>query len=300
MLHSRMLRYLDEVARCGSIRKAAARLNVASSAINRQILALEEELGTPLFQRLPRKLALTAAGEVMLDHVRQTLRGMDRTEAQIAELRGLRRGEVSIAAMSGLAANLAALALPRFRREHPRVALRLSLLSGPEILAAVLDGSADLGIGFDLPAEPRLRGLSLAEAALGAVMSPYHPLAARASLRLGDCIGYPLVVADASMAIRPHLNAAFARAGLAVEPALETNSIEVMRRAAALDQSITFLTRFDIWLERRTRELLYVPLVGLTEHRQSLQLVTRAKGTSAAAARMAEMLRAFFLEGEEG
>ncbi len=57
MLHSRMLRYLDEVARCGSIRQAAERLNVASSAINRQILALEAELGTPIFHRF----AATAA-----------------------------------------------------------------------------------------------------------------------------------------------------------------------------------------------------------------------------------------------
>ena len=54
MLHSRKLQYIDEIARCGSIRKAAAHLNVASSAINRQILALEEELGVPIFERLPR------------------------------------------------------------------------------------------------------------------------------------------------------------------------------------------------------------------------------------------------------
>ena len=61
LLHSRKLLYLDEIARCGSIRKAADRLNVSSSAINRQILALEEEFGVPLFERLPRGLRLTAA-----------------------------------------------------------------------------------------------------------------------------------------------------------------------------------------------------------------------------------------------
>src|SRR5579862_8524095 len=60
MLHSRLLRYLDEVSRLGSIRKAAVRLNVASSAINRQILALENELGAPIFERMPRRLRLTA------------------------------------------------------------------------------------------------------------------------------------------------------------------------------------------------------------------------------------------------
>ena len=62
MLHGRLLRYLDEVARSGSIRKAADRLNVAASAINRQILSLEAELDTPLFERMPGGLRLTASG----------------------------------------------------------------------------------------------------------------------------------------------------------------------------------------------------------------------------------------------
>jgi DNA-binding transcriptional LysR family regulator len=57
-----LLDTVDEVARTGSIRKAATHLNVAASAISRQILALEAQLGTPLFQRLPKKLILTAAG----------------------------------------------------------------------------------------------------------------------------------------------------------------------------------------------------------------------------------------------
>ena len=106
MLHSRLLTYVDEVARTGSIRKAASRLNVAASAISRQILALETQLGTPLFQRLPKKLILTAAGEVLIGHIRQTLKELVRAQAKIEELKGLRRGEITVAMMSGLASNL--------------------------------------------------------------------------------------------------------------------------------------------------------------------------------------------------
>ena len=293
MLHSRMLRYLDEVARCGSIRKAAARLNVAASAVNRQILALEAELGVPLFQRLPRKLLLTGAGEVLVDHVRQTLRGMERAEAQIAELKGLRRGEIGIAAMSGLAANLVALALPRFRAVQPRVKLNLQLLSGPEILSAVAEGGADFGLGFDLPAEGALRAVLSLPCALGAVMSPLHPLASRSTLRLADCIGHPLAIADRSMAIRPHLDAAFQRAEMKLDAMLETNSIEVMRRAAALEGFVTFLTPFDILLEQRTRELVYVPLTGPVPGHQTLSLICRSRGPSPVSATMEETLKDF-------
>ena len=97
MLHSRLLTYVDEVARTGSIRKAASHLNVAASAISRQILALETELGTPIFQRLPRKLILTAAGEVLVGHIRQTLKELTRAQSKIEELKGLRRGEITVA-----------------------------------------------------------------------------------------------------------------------------------------------------------------------------------------------------------
>ena len=105
-MHARILTYVDEVARQGSIRAAAEKLNVAASAVSRQIKSLEDELGTPIFNRQPRSVTLTAAGEILLVHIRDTLRDMNRTRALIEDLKGLRRGEVSVALMSGLAGNI--------------------------------------------------------------------------------------------------------------------------------------------------------------------------------------------------
>ena len=70
MNHLRFLSYVDEVARVGSIRQAADRLHIAPSAVNRRILDIEEELGTPLFERLPRGVRLTAAGELFVAYIR--------------------------------------------------------------------------------------------------------------------------------------------------------------------------------------------------------------------------------------
>ena len=90
------LTYVDEVARTGSIRKAATHLNVAASAISRQILALEVSVRDAIFfQRLPKKLILTAAGEILIGHIRQTLKELTRAQAKIEELKGLRRGRRS-------------------------------------------------------------------------------------------------------------------------------------------------------------------------------------------------------------
>jgi len=126
MLHARMLRYLDEIARAGSIRQASLRLNVAASAINRQLIALEEELGSPLFERLPRGLRLTAMGEVVLAHVRETLSSYELATDRIAQLKGLLRGKIVIGTMSGLAAGLLADAILAFREKHPSFIARLA------------------------------------------------------------------------------------------------------------------------------------------------------------------------------
>src|SRR6202048_1180494 len=129
MLHSRLLTFVEELASPGWIRKAAAHLNYAASAISRQILALESQLGTPLFQRLPKKLILTAAGEILIGHVRQTLKELTRAQAKIEELKGLRRGEITVAMMSGLASNLVPGTVKEFRLANPREKMVLTLFT---------------------------------------------------------------------------------------------------------------------------------------------------------------------------
>jgi DNA-binding transcriptional LysR family regulator len=278
MLHSRLLKYLDEVAQLGSIRKAATRLNVASSAINRQILALESEIGAPIFERMPRRLRLTATGEVLIAHVRETLKSHQRVEAQIEAFKGLTRGEVTIATMNGLAAG----PLPRFLTsildQHPRVHIRLRVLPFDQMTNAVLTGEADLALTYNPPNSPGLRIVASHELPLGAVVSPRHPLAKRRPLRLADCAEFPLAIADVSMTIRPAVDLAFTRANILLQPTIETNSIEFMKKAARSGQAVTFLNAVDVAEEVEAGEIRYLPLHELTVHPIALKLMVRARG----------------------
>ena len=90
MRHLRFLRYIDEVARAGSIRKAAEQLHVTASAVNRRIMDIEEELGAPLFERRARGVRLTAAGELFLRYIREQAGDVARVQSQIEDLKGLR------------------------------------------------------------------------------------------------------------------------------------------------------------------------------------------------------------------
>ncbi|NTF46133.1 LysR family transcriptional regulator [Rhizobium rhizogenes] len=291
-MHSRILTYVDEVARRGSIRAAAERLNVAASAISRQIKTLEDEMGTPIFNRSTYRLTLTAAGEILVRHARDTLKELERTKALIEDLKGLRRGEIGIAMMSGLAANIVPRAVVQFRNANPRVTVHLRLMTtGENILDAVASGDVDLGLGFDFVEHTNVRVLSIALAPLGAVVAPDHPLAERSSLRLSECVRYPLILADKTTAIRPYIDQVFERSKITPSSSVETNSIEMMRQIAINEGGISFLTPFDIESELALGRLVYIPVQELATNMQQLMLVSAKRSVTALASVFAEHLK---------
>jgi len=97
MKHLELLKSVEHVARLGSIRAAAEALAITSTALNRQIIGLEDEMGQPLFERLPRGVRLNTAGEMFLMYARQQISDFERLKVQLADLSGVRRGHVTIA-----------------------------------------------------------------------------------------------------------------------------------------------------------------------------------------------------------
>ncbi len=278
MLHSRMLHYVDEVARAGSIRKAATRLNVSATAVNRQILLLEQQLGTQVFHRLSRTLRLTAVGEILVEHVRRTLKDFQRMELRIEDIKGLRGGEVTIATMNGLVSGIIPHVVRDFCARHPRVRINSQVLFIREIVKAVAEGDADLGVAYNLPRDARLEVLETFDAELGAVMTPSNPLAKKKRLRLSDCADHPLILASPSMIMHQTVMDAFLRADLPIEPAFQSNSIEFMKCLAVSGEGIAFLSRYDISDEEAKGALVYLTTGSRTLAENKLSIVCRSKG----------------------
>ncbi len=240
---SRSFGYFEAVALHGSMRKAAASLNVASSALNRQILDLEASLGVQLFERLPRGVRLTSAGEMLLGHVRRMARDFELTRSQIEDLRGLRRGHVRVAvieAMTGIIGRLIVNSL----RDHPRVSIEYVVTGSREVVASVLSEDADIGYAFNPPADRGFQIVAETIETMHAIMARDHPLAGRASLRLTDCSGYPLLLGDESLGGRHLLDAAAEQASMPLNPIVTGNSIEVMKKISAQCQGICFQIGF--------------------------------------------------------
>ncbi|HEK1610021.1 LysR family transcriptional regulator [Pseudomonas aeruginosa] len=240
MQHLRFLHYVDAVARCGSIRGAAETLHVAASAVNRRIQDLEDELGTPLFERLTRGVRLTAAGELFLGYARRRHADLEQVRSQIEDLRGVRRGRVALVASQALAPDFLPRAILEFQASHPGVAFEVKVFDRERAVQAVADFEADLGLVFNPPDLRGLRVLAQAKQRTCAVVAPDHPLAGRASVRLKDCLQYPLALPDSSLSGRGVLDDLFANSSARPQPPLVSNSYELMRSFAREAGGISF------------------------------------------------------------
>lgn len=259
-IHAAGIRYFDAVRRAGSIRGAARQLNVASSAVNRQILNLEAELGTELFNRLPAGLQLTAAGEIVARHVIAVLRDGERAVSELDALQDLRLGHVELATLEGLCHRIAPAAITALHRRTPRVTVRTAILATSQIPGAVINGDAHLGLAFEVRRQPELRQIAMARFRLGAVVLPDSPLAGKSSVTLHDCAAFQLILPNANFANRDQLHPIFFESQMAARGRYEASSIELMKQLVLAGLGVAFMTRIGIETDLDTGRLAHVPL----------------------------------------
>ena len=241
MNHLRFLNYFDEVARAGSIRQAALSLHIAPSAVNRRIQDLEEELGVPLFERLPRGMRLTTAGELFVQYVRSRASALDEVRSEIEELRGLRRGCVKVVSSQALAPEFMPRLVADFRRTHPLVQLQVQIGDHVQAQRMLRAFETDLVLVFNLAAEPDLEIVAQFEQRLVATVHRSHPLAQRSTgVRLSECMDYPLVLPSPEAGGRKLLERYLLRSSLKLRWVIESNSFEFLRGCLHHGQAISF------------------------------------------------------------
>ncbi|HUN40227.1 MAG TPA: LysR family transcriptional regulator [Acetobacteraceae bacterium] len=261
-LHAAILRYLVEIARLGSIRRASARLNVASSAINRQVLRLERDLGTRIFDRLPSGMRLTPAGELLLQHVRGTLQDFDKLLAEMDGLQGIRSGQVTLAALDSLLAGIVPRALEEVSRRYPVVTFTALAAPPAAVLTAVAAGEVEIGLTFVMPTTLPLQLVASTPAPLGCVMAADHPLAARNNLTLAELEPYPVTFQSDSLPAPTDADGAFTAFRNRATARFTSNSIEFQRGILRSGLAVACLTRLGFQRELASGALVWVPLAS--------------------------------------
>jgi DNA-binding transcriptional LysR family regulator len=248
------------VAEAGSIRAAARELNIVSSAVNRQVLMLEEDLGIRLFDRVGRGLRLSEAGRLLLRQVREAVDRHDDVVAELDTLRGLKRGRVRLATVESIAADRLPRLLAEFWRRYPGVETGLVVAGAEEVCRLVETNSADIAFTFSTRELTAMRVVHHEPHALGAVVAPDHALAGATALRLDDLVGEPLVLPARGLSLRAALEPALARIGRALVVRAECDSLRLTAALVRRSSAIGFMTRVGIERELAAGELAWVPL----------------------------------------
>ncbi|WP_027348641.1 LysR family transcriptional regulator [Halotalea alkalilenta] len=259
-VHNAAIHYFDMVRRCGSIREAARRLNVASSAVSRQIIKLEDEIQAPLFERLPSGLKLTTAGEIFARHVMVVMQDTERTRSELGALRGLRSGHVRLAIVEGLISDLMPTVIERMRERYPNISTDIAILGSQQIPEALAKGQADLGVAFSLKRHADLRQLAIAHFELGAIMRPDHPLARHAELNLITCSQYPMILPTPELSLYQLVAPLFSGQERPTNGVARVSSVELAKQMAKRGVGIAFQTRIGILEELEKETLAFVPV----------------------------------------
>ena len=216
--------YFQVVAKNGSIRKAADKLSITSTALNRRILALEDELGEKLFERQASGVRPSAAGELFLHHAQKQIADLERVKSQISDLKGIRRGHINIACSQALLTSFFPQQIAHFRRQHPAVTFSLYLKDRKAAETALLDNSVDLAMVFEPVYMNELQILIYKEQQLFAIMRSDHDLATKNELKLNECAAYPLALPTTDYGVRQLLDFKANRARLDLQPAPSTST----------------------------------------------------------------------------
>lgn len=258
-MHATVLKYFTEVARCGSVRAAAQNLFVASSAINRQILKLEDELGTELFDRVPSGMRLNPAGERLLRHVRATLHDFHLMRSELDALQGQRTGHVSVVAMDSLFVDFLPAVVEDFSEAYPAVTYTLIAAPPVQVPDKVASGEFDIGICFigRLPA-----GVTVAAQAPfppGVVMASSNPLSARSEITFDECRSQPVMRFEGKSPIHSVVSQGFFDFWESLTPAITCNATPMIKQLLLAGKGISFFSKLAFLQEIARGEIVWRP-----------------------------------------
>jgi len=223
------------VAETGSFSGAGQRLHLTQPAISKRIATLEQQLDSPLFDRVGRSITLTQAGTALLPSAQQILQEVADAQRAITDLRGQVRGPLSLVTSHHIGLHRLPPALRGFIEHYPQVKLDLHFLDSEQAYSRVLQGHFDLGIVTLAPkADPRMAEQEIWRDQLQFVVSPRHPLAGQPRLTLTELSQWPAILPDTRTYTTQLVQQLFNRHQLPLETNMVTNHLDSLKMMVSI------------------------------------------------------------------
>ncbi|WP_343597988.1 LysR family transcriptional regulator [Acinetobacter sp.] len=228
ILQETSLRYFLEVVRCGSIAEASVKLNVASSAISRQIAHLESNLNVLLFERKTRGMKPTSAGEILAAYALKLQLDSERVYNEINALKGLDKGNIKISCSTGFSLDFLPTVIAKFQNDYSGIQVLLHADSGKNVIQQLKDGVADIGVTFNHVPQSDISVLHRLNAPIYLIVPPQHELAERKSVSLPILSTIRLALPPKGIVLRDVFDVRCSHQGGVIEPIFNSNAMSAI------------------------------------------------------------------------
>jgi DNA-binding transcriptional LysR family regulator len=271
-----------EVARQGSVSKAAERLFVTQPAVSMQLRQLEDVFGLALVEPLGRNIQLTAAGHTLLEYATRAMGQFKDMEAQIADFVGLKQGRIDLAVVT-TAKYFMPMLLVHFGKLHPGIEVQLKIDNRENILGLLERFETDLVVMGRAPSHLDGVATPFASNPLAIVASPQHPLSRRKGLRLQDLSDQGFVVREEGSGTRAAMQRLFESQQASFQVAMEMPSNESIKQAVMAGMGLSFLSTRTVRHELAGGHMVLLDVEGLPQINQWFVTHLRSKKLSPAA-----------------
>jgi DNA-binding transcriptional LysR family regulator len=265
----RQLEIIRAIADTGSFTAAGEKLHVSQSAISRQILLLEEELGEPVFHRIGRRIRITPAGESLLQLSHRVFQDLQETVSTISDKRESLSGTMRLVGGMTVCLYVFPALLAEVRRIHPHLEMKVTVGSAERSIAMLRSGAGDLGM-ISLPVEATdLVSVPVLEEELLLITYPAHPLAKKKSIAPADLDGQDFVLFETGSITRRLVESFFAREGVDPEIIMETENVEIIKAMVRNGLGISIIPSQAAASEIRSGQLVCSRIAGHSLVRQT-------------------------------
>ena len=265
----RQLEIIRAIADTGSFTAAGEKLHVSQSAISRQILLLEEELGEPVFHRIGRRIRITPAGESLLQLSHRVFRDLQETVSTISDKRESLSGTMRLVGCMTVCLYVFPALLAEVRRVHPHLDMKVTVGSAERSIAMLRSGAGDLGM-ITLPVEATdLVSVPVLEEELLLITYPAHPLAKKKSITPADLDKQDFVLFETGSITRRLVESFFAREGVDPEIIMETENVEIIKAMVRNGLGISIIPSQAAASDIRTGQLFCSRITGHSLVRQT-------------------------------
>jgi DNA-binding transcriptional LysR family regulator len=257
----RQLRVFEAVARHMSFSRAAAELHLSQPAVSTQVKELATHAGLALFERVGRKVFLTAAGAELLTCARGVTGVLRDTEEALAQLKGVKGGRLNVAVISA-GDYFFPRVIAEFTRRHPGVSLNLTVHNREELLRHLAENLTDLAVMVRPPAGSEIVAESFAPHPYVIVAAPDHPLARERHIPRAALVHERFITRERGSDTWNSMQEVFGRQLASLSIAMEIRSTETIKQAVIAGMGISFLSAHTIGLERTAGQLTILPVEG--------------------------------------